>query len=224
MTDWVEVKRTGPDLRGEPQMTIRSSGYLAFNSEFTKRTGDKPYCTLLLSLDGSMLGVRLKDQPEGGNDYKLAPDGGSHFKKKGLSRVVGAISFVKSNPRLYQMSKVSMKLLLEKEFRGDVWFARLQPMFEQTRSDVCELPENVSGIYRLKLGDRVVYIGKGLIKDRVKSHQRAQFIFDKIEFSGVESEDEAFRWEAHYLSAHMQEFGVKPEYNRIMGRGARAAD
>ncbi len=211
------MKKSGADLRGTPTLTIRSSGVLALNAEFYDAAGDAPCCGLFISGDGRRFAIELKEKSDGPNDYTLSPDGGSARTNRGKGRVIAASGFVNSHPRLKAHSSVNAKLPIQKELRGNKWVVELQPMFEQSRTDTENLPTGVRGIYRLIFKNNIVYIGKGIIRDRVAQH-KTRFSFDEIQFSEIDSEKEMFQWEAFYLEEYVREFGVKPEYNRIMGQ------
>ena len=61
-------------------------------------------------------------------------------------------------------------------------------------------------------------IGKGQIRDRAKSVERADWEWDRIDYSIVEQEAEQFRWESWWLEWFEQKHGQLPHYNRIGGR------
>ena len=105
------------------------------------------------------------------------------------------------------------------------WFIRLVPAFEESvvPSQVGSLGLDTKGIYRYLSDGEVVYIGKGIIRDRYQAEpQRASWRISRIEYSIIEDDQEALEWEAWWIDRFRKENnGHRPRYNRIDGVRSR---
>jgi hypothetical protein len=69
-----------------------------------------------------------------------------------------------------------------------------------------------------------VYIGRGPIKRRLSSPERADWTFDVVEYSLVADPDEQVKWEYRWIERFKEEHGGQmPIYNKISG-SARLSD
>ena len=100
------------------------------------------------------------------------------------------------------------------------YFISLRPSFENfvLKTNSSSLPSNAIGIYRYldKNGD-VIYIGEGVIKERLQSTERKDWEIHKIEYSILNSKDESLKWESFYIGEYTNHFGLLPPFNRISG-------
>ena len=97
----------------------------------------------------------------------------------------------------------------------------LRPNFEVTIkwSEKNRIPDSFSGIYRyLDNNGHIMYIGKGNIKSRASSPDRAQWGVAKIQYSVINSDEKSFYWENYYLERFVIMNGAKPPFNVIMGK------
>jgi len=97
----------------------------------------------------------------------------------------------------------------------------LRPNFEVTIkwSEKNRIPDSFSGIYRyLDNNGHIMYIGKGNIKSRASSPDRAQWGVAKIQYSVINSDEKSFYWENYYLERFVNMNGAKPPFNVIMGK------
>ena len=105
------------------------------------------------------------------------------------------------------------------------WFIRLMPAFEESvvPSRVGSLGPGIKGIYRYFSGGEVVYIGKGIIRDRYQQEaERASWGISRIEYSIIEDDQEALEWEAWWIDRFRKENGGDlPRYNRVGGNRSR---
>ena len=105
------------------------------------------------------------------------------------------------------------------------WFIRLMPAFEESvvPSQVGSLGPGIKGIYRYFSGGMVVYIGKGIIRDRYQQEpERASWGVSRIEYSMIEDDQEALEWEAWWIERFRKENGgAFPKYNRVGGNRSR---
>ena len=105
------------------------------------------------------------------------------------------------------------------------WFIRLMPAFEESvvPSRIGSLGPGPKGIYRYFSGGEVVYIGKGVIRDRYQQEpERASWGISRIEYSIIEDDQEALEWEAWWIDRFRKENGGDlPRYNRVGGKRSR---
>jgi hypothetical protein len=100
------------------------------------------------------------------------------------------------------------------------WFIRLRPAFERgcLYRDKSSIPSGATGIYRyFDKSDALLYIGKGVIRDRLDSNGRIDWGIHRIEYSILNDDQECLRWESYYIREYVDRFGIKPPFNRIAG-------
>ena len=109
------------------------------------------------------------------------------------------------------------------------WYIRLMPAFEESiaAAEIKALSSSAKGIYRYLGGDdgrEIVYIGKGLIKDRFRQEaERKSWGIHRIEYSVIEDDILAYEWERWWIErCKRQHNGRHPRYNRVDGLGSRA--
>jgi len=102
------------------------------------------------------------------------------------------------------------------------WFIQLMPAFEESikPSDINQLDDH-KGIYRYVGGDdgtEIIYIGKGIIKDRFREEHRKDWSIAKIEYSIINDDQKAYEWEAYWINRYKEEHnGRRPRYNKVDG-------
>lgn len=85
-------------------------------------------------------------------------------------------------------------------------------------SEVNRLPTDLKGIYRyLDETNSIIYIGKGVIRQRAEQDERKEWGVKFIEYAVIESDDDALEWESHYIEEFRQDHGFLPSFNRIRG-------
>lgn len=75
--------------------------------------------------------------------------------------------------------------------------------------------------YQFKVGlvihkgrGEIVYIGKGIIKQRAKMPERKDWDFEKIEYSIIDDNEEQLKWEDYWIERYKHNnHGKKPIYN-----------
>ena len=107
------------------------------------------------------------------------------------------------------------------------WYIRLMPAFELSiaASEIKALSSSVKGIYRYLGGDdgrEIVYIGKGLIKDRFQQEaDRTNWAIHRVEYSLIDDDTQATEWERFWIERYKQQHnGRRPTYNRVDGHGS----
>jgi hypothetical protein len=103
---------------------------------------------------------------------------------------------------------------------GSKWVIQLCPAFEIKKArESRDLPFQDAGIYRyLRESGEIVYIGRGPIKERLRSPDRKDWDFDRIEYSIVANPDDQVKWEDYWIERFKAEHnGKRPFYNMVSG-------
>ena len=67
--------------------------------------------------------------------------------------------------------------------------------------------------------NKIVYIGKGVIRSRYNETGRSDWQFDLIQFSVIKDEQEQFKWESCWNNKFKQSnFDQLPLHDKISGR------
>ena len=91
-----------------------------------------------------------------------------------------------------------------------------------SKESVNKINDEARGIYRyIDKSDQILYIGKGLIKQRASDAERANWGIDKIEYSVIEDENKALEWESYYIDLYVTTNGLRPPFNRIKGHSIK---
>ena len=110
--------------------------------------------------------------------------------------------------------------ILNDDSEKDVFFVNLKPSFENliNYEDLNMLDETLRGIYRyIDEEKKIIYIGKGMIKDRAKSKDRDKWNIKIIEYSVIENDNDSYHWENFYLDEYKSRWGALPAFNRVSG-------
>ena len=109
--------------------------------------------------------------------------------------------------------------------RGNsLWFIQLMPAFEESvvPSRIHDLSPEAKGIYRYRKGDDVIYIGKGLIRDRYNEIGRDDWEVSRIEYSILSDDQKTLEWESWWICRFQREHnGNLPLHNHVRGHGPR---
>jgi hypothetical protein len=113
----------------------------------------------------------------------------------------------------------------EKKFvafqRKNLWGIRIRPSFEYKVSyeNKGEINSSISGIYKyLDNEDKIIYIGKGNIRNRLNDIGRDKWEIKTIEYSEIENDDEQYRWENYWIEKYKESHSNSlPVFNRISG-------
>ena len=103
---------------------------------------------------------------------------------------------------------------------GNKWVIQLCPAFEIKKARESEdLPSKHAGVYRYaRENGEIVYIGRGPIKERIRSPERKDWEFDRIEYSIVSNPDEQVKWEDYWIERFKADHnGKRPFYNMVSG-------
>lgn len=122
---------------------------------------------------------------------------------------------IRNNP-----NKASKVFEIKKDKVNGKFYITLRPTFERSIgfAERNKIDSEAQGIYRyLDENNKVIYIGKGFIKDRANSAERMSWQIKTIEFSPLRTEEECFKWEAFYINEHQSQYGAIPVFNGIKG-------
>lgn len=164
-------------------------------------------------------------------DEANAPNSLTLLNKQGNSGKVSASRSIKAG-QLYSKSEVLSKLRdsdlktsrrfqLQFDLTKRHYFIELRPAFERKVpfQEKHTIPPTAKGIYRYRNNDNeIVYIGKGVIKDRAHEPDRQNWQITQIEYSICKTDEEAFRWEAYYIEEYESLRGKIPLFNQIKGQ------
>lgn len=163
------------------------------------------------------IGFKFEDEPDDYN-YKLVVS-------RGGKATTCSCAQLQSLPWVKAVAHLTIKPAFPLKREGSFWVITLCPAFELSckRTDAAKIPSDARGIYRYMLGGKIVYIGKGFIKNRLNEEQRKGWQFDTIEYSNIENEQDALFWENYWINRFKDENNSEfPPYNTISGHGAIA--
>jgi hypothetical protein len=204
-------------------LTISKSG-LTFGAFFIKNNLlDKKRAVSFFfdDQDPYVLGFDFHDEPGGRDTLSLV----SSDNWNGATRSVKATELINKSKVLTALQKDPVKanriFPIQRHHPSNIFFVSLRPSFEhrvhyERRS---EIPEGSLGIYRYSdQSGRIIYIGKGNIRDRAFEADRKDWGIVTIEYSILISDDAAYRWESYYIERFQNDYGTIPLFNRIKGR------
>ena len=170
--------------------------------------------------DPYFLGFKFRDSLKYPNTLALQ----STSKESVSGLTVKGTELISKSPILQRIQKSENKsdrtFEITYEKSGDYYSTYLRPIFEislnwENRNTI---PDDARGIYRYTdKNEQVLYIGKGVIKQRASSPDRLSWGIYKIEYSVLESEEKSLEWESYYLDLYRSTFGLLPPFNRIAG-------
>jgi hypothetical protein len=187
---------------------------------------DVSACTrasLYLSSDGHKLAISFHSDTSDDDAFLLARDGGK--VSTGQNRVINAKSLVSQSPSILALSKEDARARRyepQKDHAGR-WILHLAPCFEMALTQSDQIPLGSTGIYRYRLGNETIYIGRGNLRDRIASPDRRSWEFDRVEYSILNDDVIERRWESFWLDEYRQRNNRWPVYNRIAGTSGVSA-
>jgi hypothetical protein len=224
MSDWVKFIRTdGQTADARSIVTLRRLA-IAFNSHFIRanRLQDCTRVAVYCNAERYRVGFKFHSDISDDNSFALTADGGSPGSRSGDNRAVQvnavmtqhlwlSVASRSPNPsaRRYQPIWIAAQGL---------WVINVRPSFETRATSAKDIEAGICGIYRYWAGNQVVYIGRGEIRSRADSPERAEWVIDAIDYSVVEDQADQEKWEALWLDEHRNEHGTLPLYNRIGGK------
>lgn len=199
-----------------------------FSAVFTRLSGVgvQQQVTIHIDCENRKIGFEFHDERKSSSFclYRGGPHGAE--KSSGLrcssKALVRDFEWIRSITRL---SSKERRFVPRKE--GNLWVIQLCPAFEEQRArESKDIPSDVCGIYRyVRENGEIVYIGRGEIRCRLASPERAEWDFDRIEYSVVNDPDQQVKWEAYWIDRFKEENrGKLPFYNRISGSKTKEDD
>lgn len=222
MTSWIRYRRKGGQTADPaPLVSIRINA-IAFNAHFvaTARLATKSHVAIFVDPKRFGLGFRFHDQAPDDDTIALTNDGGGGVRGGG-GRCAQIAGLMREHPWLAAVAGIEdprLRRFAPRWISADsMWTILLRPSFERHVSDRSEIPARTTGVYRYKSGDEIVYIGRGEVRSRAGSRERAEWDFETIEYSVIPDEGDQTKWEAFWLDRFVEEHGKLPLYNRILG-------
>lgn len=222
--EWRKVRRAHRAARFSPTVSVRRNGDMVVSADFVRMAGiaDCTRVSLFLSADGFRLALKFHSDERDDDAFVLSRDGGArHANDRGLNRLITAKSLIEQSAQVSALRREDDRLRrFEPVKRDGMWVIQLAPCFESTLGQRGEIASSATGIYRYRLGDDVVYIGRGNLRTRMAQPERTQWAFDRVEYSVLNDDAAERRWEAFWLDAYREKVGSWPRYNRIAARAA----
>jgi hypothetical protein len=216
---FIKQMRHGGSVPDEtPIVTFRSQA-IAFNAAFVAKANLEEAARVTVFLDDAdyRVGLKFHNDVQESDSYTLTSDGGSRTR----GRCIQPTALIKRVPWLRAITmdpNARRRRFVPKWVREEgLWTIAVYPCFEIRVSDRSEIPHKVRGIYRYMRDAEVVYVGRGHVRSRATSPDRANWDFDTIEYSLVEGEAEQAKWEAFWLDEFVRDRGKLPIYNRLKG-------
>ncbi len=213
-----KFKRLRPSTN-EPIISIRD-GRFNYNSVFYKLAEMHLYKYVHYFIDEELneIGFQFYNDNIDSDCYCLYTSSG---KKRSIRSSAGEI-INRNNwiSKIHNSEDSDLKNFKAREHNGK-WIISLMPAFENSflKEKIPYSLKNTKGIYQyLDKKGQVVYIGKGNIFNRLKSPERKEWHFHKVEYSIIDNEDKQFEWEDFWLENFKDKNNGKlPLYNLISG-------
>jgi len=208
---WTKVKRIRTQS-DEPSVKVNSDRF-SFNVVLAKlaELEKNRYVSIYFDEELRRIGFEFKKDSDSSDDFKVLSAG------KAMSCSSREIL---SKPWVKKVAQLKKENAFAAKQDGKVWVITLCPAFEITckRTDSNKIPSDAKGIYRYIQGAEIVYIGKGVIRDRLNEKRRAEWKFDIIEYSIIDDEQDALSWESFWIDRYKDENNSElPTYNLISG-------
>jgi hypothetical protein len=210
--EWVRIKKMFVQ-KDEPSVTISRNGRFSFNTVMKKlaELEKNPYVTFSVIDDKRKIAFEFKSVNDEEDCFKVI-----NVTKQPLC----VCSELSKKDWVSKVAELKGQNVFAAKQEGKKWIITLCPAFENhvKREDVKTISTDAFGIYRYLDVGRIVYIGKGNIKDRYNSPERGKWKFDLIEYSIIKDDATAFQWENYWIDKYkISNKGQLPTYNLISG-------
>ena len=201
-----------------PYISIRPNT-IAFNSEFVKLAELKKYkrTSVFLDQENYVAAFQFHSNNEKIHSFSLYTD-----SKTEATRNIAVRQVLNEHRWINAISRLKDPLLKRFEPQYDnikkLWLIYLCPSFENRVNRALDIPPEIKGVYRYSMGNEIVYIGRGDVRLRANSPDRANWEYDNIEYSIVDDHDKQCYWETVWLDRFVEEHGRLPIYNSISGK------
>ncbi len=221
---WMPVKRTDTFESSDKPYISFTKDRIIFNTAFSRAAELGPGKRVSLQIDEKnfKIGFEFSDDTQKRDSWPLLGErkslSGKHvgmfFSARGF---LAQCAWARNVARL--PSRKDKRFVPKRE--AGIWVVQLCPAFENKRArESLDIPADGFGIYRyLRENGEVMYIGRGLIRQRLAAPDRKDWTFDIVEYSLVENPDDQVKWEAHWLARYKEDHnGELPIYNKIGGQ------
>lgn len=216
-----EIKRTDKLVGKERAYVAFRGEHVAFNTQFAALAGLKAGKRVKYFVDEANYRVAMKffENDETENTYAITFSGKNAYSGYGELK---NLSWVNAIQKLPTHQRRFEPRLVTTEF-GKLWEVSVCPSFELKRArESDKIAADEVGIYRYKRDGEVVYIGRGNVKERLRSPGRNEWEFDVVEYSRVENPDDQAKWEDYWLEQYRAENdGRLPLYNKIRAAASK---
>lgn len=210
-----------------PLVTFRNKNNIAFNAYLRKLANVDVNDSVIIDLSEDMTQMKFtfsKENAKGKRDHHLLiSDGGGNAKsdKGGLvCTASGLAKYPKIRP-FFKDGKIQKKYEASNNGGAKEWVIKLAPSYEQKLTDLekLDIKSNAKGIYRYVYKGNIVYIGNGNLRERFNDKQRKEWLFDLIEYSEYNLDDDAlYALEAEAIQTFVEDNeGKLPHYNKLSG-------
>ena len=185
-------------------MTISSTG-IGFSATFIKSNRLEQMAAISFYFDDEnqyRIGFEFHDKVGIPDSLILTHSKDSATKRVGATGIINKSRVLKSIQA--ETDKNNRTFEVKVDPISKLFYCDLRPTFEFSMlySRKSELPDGATGIYRYKDSKgSILYIGKGVIKDRAASPDRRDWGIHTIEYSLIQSDDLCFKWESFYIEA-----------------------
>lgn len=218
---WSQVKRETQIKQSGNEMfvTARNKRVLHFNKSIVRYFNIENgfFVDVFFNKDDSKMKI-VFSKTQSDNSFSLSNDGGCKDKKSS-SLIIQCLSVYKNSKRLSAIAsskeKNDKRLQISKIEDNSIEID-LIPFFEHNLKTT-KLSNETTGIYCLLKNKEVVYIGKGLIQNRVNEHKKNGLTFDDFCFSIIDDDKKCLYFESLHIDSHIKNYGTLPLYNKIKG-------
>jgi hypothetical protein len=150
------------------------------------------------------------------HSYSVFAKKGASGYRSGSSDLVASYQWIKSVAIL--PNSMERRFQLHPEHK--LWVIQLCPAFEIRieRTQISQIPQEATGIYRYLNNEIIVYIGKGKIRQRINEADRENWQFNFVEYSIAPGEERQYEWESFWIERFRESNnGSLPAYNSIAG-------
>lgn len=219
---WEKVRREDYFQGSNKPFISVSDGHFGFNTLFVRMNSLGPDKRVSIYADPENLKLAFEfHDDERLDSFALARMSSAKKGQKRTALQCASRGIVVKYPWVKAVTKMPVRLRrFEPKKEENLWVIQLCPAFEEKRAKESEeIPSDAQGIYRyLREDGEIVYIGRGNIKNRLKSPGRESWDFDKVEFSIVEDPDQQIKWEDFWIERYKEENNGKlPFYNKVSG-------
>ncbi len=142
-------------------------------------------------------------------------DGGTAKK---LGRVIQCSALKRQSKSIIALCKEGRSVRRFEPRREDnMWVVDLVPCFRQIFTGGTDIRPGSTGIYRYLNEGEIIYIGRGVLRERFSSHDRKEWRFDTIEYTILNDDALERHWETFWLDNYRRNKGVWPFHNQIGG-------